>query len=450
MDFNGFKSAVIARCQALGIEGYELYYQTGESTSVGVFQQEVDRFTSAVEGGVCFRCIVDGKMGYASTEALSQEEAVRLVDTAVDGARILETADPVFLGAGGQVYEDLDRQSYGLPTTETLIGAALDTQKKLYAVDPKVIDGTSTQAIRERMQIQIYNSKGLDLSYVNEIAGLVAVAVVSDGTQMANDAAIRLGRLDQIDQEALAQKAAEGASRKLGGEPAPTGKYPVVFSPEAMADLLQTYQSVFSARSAQKGLSKLADAEGTVIGAGCVTIVDDPFHPENPMPIPFDAEGSPTRRKNVVEQGVLKTLLYDMETANKAGKATTGNAAKGSYKSAVGIRPFTMYLAGGEQTPEQLLEAVGEGVYIDDLAGLHAGANTVSGDFSLQSAGFRIQGGKKTDRVKGFTVAGNFYNLLKDIVAVANDSHLPMALGMTAFGAPTTWVDGLTIAGKEA
>lgn len=450
MNYQRFKEAVLRRCEALGIEEYELYYQTGESTSVGVFQQEVDRFTSAVEGGVCFRCIVDGKMGYASTEAMEEAEAARLVDAAVDGAKVLETTDPVFLGEGGQVYETMDRPCYPLPTTEALIDAALDTQKKLYAADPKVIDGTSAQAIREQMTIGICNSKGLDLSYVNHVAGVVAVAVVSDGAQMANDAAIRLGQLDTIPIQEVAVKAAQGACRKLGGEPAPTGKYPVVFSPEAMADLLQTYQSIFSARAAQKGLSKLADREGAVIASPVVTIVDDPFHPESPMPIPFDAEGSPTHRKNVVEQGVLKTLLYDLETANKAGKATTGNAAKGSYKSAVGIRPFTMYLAGGDQTPEQLLEAVGEGVYIDDLAGLHAGANTVSGDFSLQSAGFLIRDGKKTDRVKGFTVAGNFYELLENITAVANDSHLPMALGMTAFGAPTTLVEGLSVAGKEA
>ena len=448
MDFTGFKNQVIEICRELELAEYELYYQTGESTSVEVFQQEVNEFTSAVAGGVCFRCIVDGKMGYASTEAMSPEEARRLVAAAMDNARAKESSDPVFLGAGGQAYEDPGREQYPLPTTEELIQTALDTQKLLYAADEKVVDGTSTQTIREKMEISIYNSKGLDLNYVNQIAGLVAVAVVSDGTQMADDYAIRLGKLDTIDREALVSKASSGACRKLGGNPAPTGKYPVVFSPKAMAALLQTYQSVFSARMVQKGMSRLKDAEGTVIAASVVTIMDDPFHPESPMPMPFDAEGSPTRRKAVVEAGTLNTLLYDMETANLAGKTTTGNAAKGSYRSAVGIRSFSMYLASGECTPEQLLEQTQEGVYIDSLSGLHAGANTVSGDFSLQSEGYLIRQGKKTERVKAFTVAGNFYDLLKNIRTVANDSHLPMALGVTAFGAPTTLVDGLSVAGK--
>ena len=94
------------------------------------------------------------------------------------------------------------------------------------------------------------------------------------------------------------------------------------------------------------------------------------------------------------------------------------------------------------------MEKAGSGVYIHSLDGLHAGANPVSGDFSLQSAGFMIRGGKKAEYVKSFTVAGNFYTLLKNITAVANNCHLPMAMGMTAFGSPSVLVEGLSIAGK--
>ena len=84
----------------------------------------------------------------------------------------------------------------------------------------------------------------------------------------------------------------------------------------------------------------------------------------------------------------------------------------------------------------------------NDLSGLHAGADSISGDFSLQSSGYMIQGGKKTTYVKSFTVAGNFYDLLKTIRVMANNSKLPNAMGMTAFGAPSTLVDGLSVAGK--
>lgn len=448
MDFNALKQAVIARCAALGIEEYELYFQTSESTCVGAYQHEINQFTGSVEGGVCFRCIVGGKMGYASTQILNGEEATDLVDRAVDNALVLETEEQVFLGEGGQKYESLAITPYELPGTEELIETVLATQKAVYDADPKVIDGGNTQGIAERSRIAIFNSKGLDLSYVNCTAGLIVSAIVSDQGEMANDLQLKLAKLDTIDREELAKKAVAGAIAKLGGEAVPTGVYPVVFDPKAMSDLLQTFSGIFSSETAQKGLSRFADAEGTVVASEAVTIVDDPFHPDNPMPIHFDAEGSPTGRKQVVEKGVLNTLLYNLKTAAVAGKKTSGNASKGNYNSPVAVRPFTMYLAPGDLTEEELLWRAENGVYINSLEGLHAGANPISGDFSLQSAGYLIEGGKKTTHVKSFTVAGNFYDLLKNITAVADNGQLPRAMGMTAFGSPSVLVEKLSVAGK--
>lgn len=443
-----FKKKIAARCAEKGITEYEIYYQLGESTCVGIYQQAVNQFTASTDGGVCLRCVVNGKLGYASTEDLNPEGAAALVDRAADNATVLECEDPVILGQGGQTYTALERKPCDLPDTPTLIRTALDTQQAVYAVDDRVVDGTATQCLSERNRLGIWNSKGLDLSYGNQIAGLVVAAVVSDGTESANEAKIRLGALDTIDAQTLAAETVSGALEKLGGQVAPTGVYPVVFSPKAMAELLKTFSSVFSAEAAQKGLSALADQVGQSVAAECVTILDDPFHPDSPMPIPFDAEGSPTRPKAVVESGVLATLLHNLKTAAKAGVATTGNAAKAGYKSPIGVRPFSMYIAGGDLTAEELLARAGEGVYIDALQGTHAGTDPVSGDFSIQSTGYRIENGKKTTRIKGFTVAGNFYQLLRNITAVANDSHLASPLGMTAYGAPTTLVETLSIAGK--
>lgn len=448
MDYQSFKQAVIARAEALGLTEYELYYQGGSSTSVSAFQHEINQFSSAESGGVCFRCIVGGKMGYASTQALSEAEAAAIVEQAMDNAAVLEADEAVFLCEGGKEYQPLDRVPYELPTTEELLTKVLDTQEKLYAADPAVIDGCQTQGIRERSEVAIYNSKGLDLHWEGTASGLVVVAVVTDGKEMANDYQIKLGKLDELDADKLTAKAAAGAKEKLGGEVPDTAVCPVVFDPEAMSDLLQTFSGIFSSESAQKGLSRLAGQEGHIIAAPCVTVVDDPFHKDNPEPINFDAEGYPTCRKNVVEKGELKTLLYNMKTAAVAGRETTGNASKASYGSPVQIRPFTMYLAGGDISEEELLAKAGSGVYINSLGGLHAGADPISGDFSLQSAGYVIREGKKAEYVKSFTVAGNFYDLLKNITAVADNVTLPSAMGMTAFGSPSVLVENLSIAGK--
>ena len=445
MDFLTFKNIVIEKCREMGIAEYELYYQAAESTSVSAFQQEINEFTSSTEGGVCFRCIVGGKMGYASTEELSEAQAAAIVARAADNAAILEAEEPVFLGEGGKTYRESDRIPYDLPTTEALIAKVLQTQQSLYAANPAVIDGSQTEGIAERSETAIYNSKGLDLRSVNTLSGLVTAAVVSDGKEMTNNYEVKLGNIQTIDASALVSKAVDGALRQLGGDVAPTGQYPVIFNPEAMCNLLSVYASIFSSENAQKGLSKLNGREGEVIAAEIVTLVDDPFHPLIPMVRTFDAEGTPTYTKNIIEKGKLNTLLYNLKTAAVAGRETTGNASKAGYDAPVGIRPFCLYVAPGDMTEEDLLAKAGNGVYITSLGGLHAGANPVTGDFSLQSAGFMIEGGKKTTAVKSFTVAGNFYDLLKNVTAVASNLELP---GMGSFGAPSVMVEGLSIAGK--
>lgn len=448
MNFQGFKEAVLAKAEAMGLTDYELYYQAENSTSVSIFQHEINQFSASTEGGVCFRCIVNGKMGYASTEELSLAEAEGIVERAKENGESLEAEEPVFLCEGGKTYQSLEVTPYQLPATEELIETALAAQNKMYAANGMVVDGTSTQGISAGTSLAIVNSRGLDLRYENNMAGLVVGAVVSDGKEMVNDYQIKLGKLDAIDTDALAAKAVQGALGKLGGDVAPTGVCPVVFDPEAMSDLLATFSDIFSAEIAQKGLSKLADKEGQVIASPVVTLVDDPFHKDSPLPIPFDAEGCPTKTKNVIEAGQLKTLLYNLKTAAVAGKETTGNASKAKYSASVRVQPFTMYLAGGTQTEEELLAQAGNGVYINSLGGLHAGADPISGDFSLQSAGFLIENGVKTKAVKSFTVAGNFYDLLREIVAVADNVRLPAALGVTSYGAPSVLVKELSIAGK--
>ncbi len=442
MDYQSFKNCVIAQAEALGIEKYELYYASSAETSIGAFRHEITEFSASEGGSVTFRAIVNGKMGVASTEAISQEEARNLVQKAVDNASVLETEEPVFFCQGGKTYHNLDNVLYALPTVEEMIARVLDSQDKMYGADPLVVDGCQSEVLSEHVEIAMYNSLGLDLQWKNNLSGLVASAVVSDGKEMTNSFKIKVGPLDQLDTAELTAKAVQEAKQQLGGDVAPTGQYPVILSPEAMSSLLSVYSSVFSSENAQKGLSKMAGREGENIAAACVDLIDDPFHPDSPSKMPFDREGCPTYTKYVIKNGKLQTLLYNMKTAAIAGKETTGNSSGSS------VRPFTFYLAGGSCSEEELLAMAGNGVYITSLDGLHAGANAISGDFSLQSAGFLIVNGKKTDYVKSFTVAGNFYDLLKNIRALANNCCLPMPTGATCFGAPSVLIDGLSVAGK--
>ena len=449
MKYEEFKKLVIEAAEAEGLKDYELYYSSSEDTTVETFKHEVNNFSSSAEGGVCFRTLVGGQMGYASTEDLSAEEAAEIVKRAKANAAVLESAEEQFLGEAGGTYEKQERKPLELPTTEEMVKTALAGQDVAYAADPKVIDGTSSEVIRATQRIAIYNSRGLDLQQENNAVVFLSAPVVSDGKEMNNTYELHPGALKDLDLKEVVGKAVEAAVKKLGADVAPTGAYPVVFAPKAMASLLATFSSAFSAEAAQKGLSLLAGKEGQTIAAEKVTLTDDPFYEESLMPMPFDAEGMPTRKKNVIDKGVFTTLLHNLKTAAVAGVKTTGNASKQGYAGTVGISPFTLLLVPGEFTEEELLARAGNGVWIDSLQGMHAGANPISGDFSLQSAGFMIENGQKTKAVKAFTVAGNFYELLKNVEAIGNKAEMGgFGVGITGFASPAVLVSGLTVAGK--
>lgn len=451
MDFQTFCQFAADETAALHIEEYELYYQVEESVSTSAFQHEINGFSSSNDGGVCLRCLVNGKMGYASTQRLSEESARALVRRAADNASVLETSEPEALVESGQSYQTVQTSDAALPDADTLRRTALAGQDALYAQEG-VVDGSNTDVYAQRLAIAIRNSKGLDLQYQNTLNFAILSPVVSDGVpdgEKATGFKFVLGQPDQLDLSAAAKEAADEARETLGAGVGPTGTMPVVFSPKAMSLLLNGFCGIFSAENAQKGLSLLKDKEGTAIAAPCVTLVDDPFYKDCAIPLPFDAEGTPTYRKNIIENGVLNTLLYDLRTAAAAGKKTTGNASKSNYDSRIDIQPFTMYLASGELTQEELLQKAQNGVLINSLNGLHAGANPISGDFSLQSSGFLIENGQKGAPVRSFTVAGNFFDLLKNIAAVGSNVQPPVfPASSTTFVSPSVLVEGLTIAGK--
>ena len=215
-----------------------------------------------------------------------------------------------------------------------------------------------------------------------------------------------------------------------------------------MRSLLSAYSPVFSAKNARLGLSLLAGKEGEKIASEIVTLTDDPMREGNDIVTPFDAEGVATYRKNVIENGVLKTLLHNLESAALDGVESTGNASKGGYSAPVGISPYSFCIEAGELSFDELLGVCENGIYITELKGLHAGTNSVTGDFSLESAGYLIENGKLTRAVKSFTVAGNFFTLLKDVAALSDKVDTGVPTSFTSYGSPDVLVKNMSVAGK--
>lgn len=449
MNYQEFKQAVIHYAAANNIKDYELYYTKSDETSVEIFQTEVKGFNSSNSLGVCFRCIVNGQTGYASTENMTEEEAESIVLRAIENALVLESEAPSFIHTQGDTYLTCEKEDTPTPTAAELVDFALDLQKEIYAQDERVIDGTQAVAGFGSFEKAIFNSNGLDLSDNGSFDYTYAMAIVTDGNEMYNGMEVKSGKMADFDKTEVAKEAVKDAVSTIGYTSIESGEYTVVFSNKVMASLLGVYSSIFSAEAAQKGLSLLKDKEGEIIASDIVTLTDDPMYKDSLVKASFDDEGAATYAKNVIENGKFTTFLHNLATAAKAGVKTTGNGYKGSYASPVGINHYNFYINPVKGSLEDLFAEAGNGVYITEVEGMHAGADAISGDFSLSSGGFRIEDGKKTTPVKGITISGNFLQLLKDISSVGEDLKFnPFALSAHRCGSPSVLVKGINIAGK--
>ncbi len=445
MDFEVLKKTLIESAKELGIAEYEIYYSSRAGMSAETLGREISSLTSSTSGGLCFRCLVNGSMGYASTELMEESEMRELVRRAAVNAENTEKEDKVGIFGGSERYGKTNSQKYIPLSAEQIKKTALSIQDENYAVSDKVTDGTQSAVETEEMTVRIVNSHGLELENTSGVNIVYSAAVVLDRGEHQDDYAFE--EYGKITDKELAEKAVNGALENIGAQSVDTGKYNIVISAKQMRTILSVFSDAFSAKTAQSGMSLLAGKEGERIAADIINITDDPMREGVSVQTPFDAEGVAAYRKDVVKDGVLLTLLHNRETALRAGRETTANASKGAYFSPVNVSPYAFCIEAGSNTLDELFALAGEGIYITEVKGLHAGANSVTGDFSIESAGFIIKDGKKAFPVRSFTIAGNFFDMLKNISALSDKVEVGLG-GPTVFGSPAVLIREMSVAGK--
>ena len=446
MDFNSVKEYLFDAAKNAGLDEYEVYFMESDGISAETLKDEISSFSSTVSGGIGFRCIVNGKIGIASTELFTKEEMAELVERARNNAKYIENDDKAIIFEGSSEYAKISPVNMAKSNAAEIKAVALELIKKTYEQSEYITDGTQTYAVQEKTKMILANSHGLYLENEVGVCGALVQAVVAKDGESQYGGDIETG-FDPQKLEKMPKEAIDEALSKIGAKEIPSGKYDIIFDGKQMRALLSAFSSVFSGRNAYLGLSLLKGKEGEQIASECLTLVDDPMYSTSPMQTSFDGEGVATYKKNVIENGVLKTLLYDLASADKVGRESTGNGIRSSYASAVSIAPYHFYIDGGEQSDDELFDTLGNGIYITELKGLHAGANAVTGDFSIESAGFEIKDGKIGAPIKSFTVAGNFFELIKNIEALSKNVKFGFPAGFTVFGAPNTLIRGCSVAG---
>lgn len=445
MNMDAFITKLFTAAKEAGFTVAEAYLLEDDSFKAVAMNQEITQYSANTTRGLGFRGVVNGRMGYASTEAFDDAAVDWLVSGALDSATLSEDEDKPFIYNGQEPVAVLPLTGADAPVTDKL-AFALEMEKEAKAYDPRVAQVGYNTVITGQAGVRIVNTYGMDKRYTESVCGAYLQPVARDGDSTATGLELQFARdFSALNARKLARDAAKIAVDALHASPVASGQYRIVIHNLAMTDMLETFSSAFSAESAQKELSLLKGKIGQQIAAPCVTIVDDPLRADGFSSRPFDAEGVPSARNIVVDAGEFKTFLHNLKTAYKDGVASTGNASKAGYAASVRVSPTNFYIQEGTKSFDTLLADIADGLVITEVEGLHSGADAVSGDFSLLSKGYTVKDGKRVRPVEQITIAGNFFELLTQIRSVGSDLRFPSG----GFGAPSIDVGTLSVAGKE-
>jgi PmbA protein len=410
---------------AAGASDAEAWADEGTSRQVRVYDGSVESLSDAGGRGVGVRAFAGERSGYAYGTDLGEEGVAAIARSAVEAA---EVSDPDEYAGLPDEFGATDVDGLASPelrrwTTEQKVELALEIERAARAREGVTQVENAVYADSEST-VAIANSRGFTAGYSSTDAWAYASAFAGEGSDLMTGLGVGMGRDPAVlDPEAIGGEAADRALALVGARQPESRRGPVVLDAFVAASFLGFIGSMMSADAVQRGRSLFADREGDAVADPALALADDGTDPEGPASAPFDGEGSPTRRTALLEDGRLRTFLFDARTARKAGRATTGSATRGSYRAPPSVGTTNLVVAAGASTLEELVAEAGEGLYVTDVAGLHSGVNPVSGTFSVGASGRLIEGGELAQPVRELTIASDLVSMLKAVRAVGSEAR---------------------------
>ena len=438
-------SKLRAMASELGINEVEAYSVKNNGMDVSFFDGDIIGNTTKMTNVMCIRGVYNNHIATVYTERLDEEGISLALNTIKQNASLITKEDPYIMYEGSKEYPTVEEKEadFDKASAQDKINLCkrLDTLLKsksdlVYKTEISYAESESTKEIK--------NSNGLSCQKASKSAYIVCECIcLKDGDMKVAYDYVFINKMADLDLDKFADKLIDDAVSQFGADSIPSGSYDVVLDRDALRGLMGAYSSAFCADSVLKNMSFLKDKLETKVFGDNVTLIDDPLNAMSVDQDTFDDEGVATKTKVVVENGVLKTYLHNLTTAKMMNVESTANGFKASIASPVGVSPENLYLKPGDKSLDELFEAVGNGVYINSLDGLHAGVNTISGDFSLKASGYNIEGGKKTSPVTLIIITSSFQEILNKISYIGNDLEFRDGLG-----APSIALKGISISGK--
>ncbi len=445
LDLTAIAAYAQTAAQGLGIGQYDIYGSSVDEAGVEVSFGEPKQVQASQRSSVIVRVWNEkGMIGVTSTTDLDEQGITLALQTAMEASYFGITENvPEFSPEAQVPIPEQGNQVAEASPINLLMDKLIAAEKHLLEAHP-AIAGVPYNGLSEETTERFYlNSEGAKRYEARSYAAIyLYTRTEQEGKKPRSAGEMKISRsLADLDIEGCLQTTLDKTLSYLDYQAIATGKYRVVFSPTAFLSLLGAFANLYNAQNILDKQS-LATPEtlGTQIASPLLCFCDDALHPDNLAAETFDGEGTPTRRVEIIKNGVLTGLLHSAGTAKRLNAQPTGHANIGAK---VTVSPH-FYHVFSEQTPATTYDLQTEEnvILIDKLQALHAGVNALQGSFSLPFDGWLIHQGRKTS-IDSATVAGDFLELLKNIIYIEPTPEV------TPRGVcPQIWVENLSVTGE--
>jgi len=437
----------------------EIYLEERESISIGCEDNKIERVISGTDRGAGLRVLVGEMTAYASTNDLTLSGLRKLAERVSKG--ISAYAGTYLFSDSCDIGFEAKRIKYpsSVPASEK-VSKVLEANEVAWSHGDRITQ-VQVRYGDSQQHVVIANSEGLFATderihvifLVQTVAkkrGIIQTGYEPIGGSMGFEI------FDTRSPSEVARVASERALKMLDAEPAPTGIMPVIISSEAGGTMIhEAVGHGLEADLVQKGISVFARKLGEKIASEVVSVHDDATLAGRRGSFACDDEGTPSQCTALVEHGVLKSYMYDLITAKKDGRRSTGNGRRESYRHRPIPRMTNTLITSGADRPEDIIAATDRGLFVRKMGG--GQVNTVNGDFMFEvSEASMIDGGKLKGAVRGASLIGNSTKILTQIDMVGDD--LGFTIGTcgkegqgvpVASGQPTLRIPEIVVGGKS-
>lgn len=395
----------------------------------------------STSGGVGLRVVKDGRMGYAWTEELNEESLNWALDEATGNAELQEEGSMAALPVGQSLgRHDLLDEGLSAPL-DAKKSAAIEYETAISA-EPRLQALQTARYSESQSEVEISSTQGASGAFRTGHGLLMSAVVLRDGDSVKQGYGVDIKRdFHQLEPGRTALEHVGTISRHLGARPLSTGRRRAIFEPDITTTLLTLLSMSLSGKSLAEGKSLLAGKIGQKIASEAITLIDDPFVAGGLANRPFDSEGTPSQKLVIIDKGVFRSFMHNSDTAARTGQANTAHASR-SYRSTLSVAPSNLLLQPGD-SPVTKQDGT---IIVTDVMGVHAGANPITGDVSVQAMGLEVSGGELSP-VDNFAISFNLFNLLERVEEVGDDFEWkPGYAGI--MGAPSIAVADVSFGGS--